>query len=51
MSRRRYPQFGWAYDDRCIGLTVLRPVEVARRERVRRQIQRTQRRAARRRTA
>lgn len=48
MSRRRKPRLGYVYNDTWIQLVYFRPVEVARLERVRRQIRRTKRRAARR---
>lgn len=52
MSRRRRPIFlGYDPADCWMVPIILRPVELARRERVRRQVQRVKRRAARRWTA
>lgn len=52
MSRRRKPQFGgFLYGQTWIQAVYLRPVEAGRRERVRRQVVRVKRRAARRWTA
>lgn len=50
MSRRRNPQMALHFDDgrRWVRIVRLKPVEAARRERVRRQIQHVKRRAARR---